>query len=72
VKDQLYQQKLETGDAWFRHILDATTCTKGTPDEAIQATSWIHRRARMRTEAEGDHSEQFLQIQQRKFYVNTY
>jgi hypothetical protein len=60
VKYQVCQQKVETRDAVLHCILDAATGIKASRNEVMQATRSIHRRARMRIETAGGHSEQLL------------
>lgn len=66
----MYKKKLETRGAVLHRILDAVVDIKDNANEAVLPASSIHRRTRMRFEAEGGHFE--LYIQQCKLYVNSF
>jgi hypothetical protein len=61
---------VETQDAVLHRILGVVVDIKDNANEVMQAAPSIHRRTRMRFEAEGGHFE--LYIQQCKLYVNTF
>lgn len=69
IKYLVYKKKVETRGAVLHRILGAVVDIK-TMLKVMRAAPSIHRRTRMRFEAEGGHFE--LYIQQCKLYVNSF